>query len=90
MQPNQPPRNNVRQAVILDLSLFILDLLDPKKIQSRAEIGDHLLEVPSALVLMLRDSRVGDPTLFLFIYSLLKKQFANIKRGKSVIGVLRD
>lgn len=74
MQPNQPARNNnIRQAVMLDLSLFILDLLDARIIQERAEIRDHILEVPSALVQMLRDSRVGSPILFLFVYSLLVK-----------------
>jgi len=82
MQPNQPPRNNIRQVVMLDLSLFILDLLDSRKIQSRAEIRDHILEVPSALVLMLRDSRVGDPTLFLFIYSLLVKTIKKYKEKR--------
>lgn len=73
MQPNQPTGNNIRQAVMLDLSLFILDLLDARKIQERAEIRNHILEIPSALVQMLRDSRVGSPILFLFVYSLLVK-----------------
>ncbi len=79
MQPNQPLKNNIRQAVMLDLSLFVLDLLDPQKIQLKARDRDHLLEVPSALVLMLRDSRIGDPTLFLFIYSLLVKTIGKYK-----------
>lgn len=79
MNQNQTPTNNIQQAIILDLSLFILDLLDSRKIKERTEIRDHILEVPSALVLMLRDSRVGDPTLFLFIYSLLVKTINKYK-----------
>lgn len=82
MQPNQPQRNSVQQAIILDLSLFILDLLDPRKIRLSAESRDYILEVPSALVLMLRDSRVGDPTLFLFIYSLLVKTINKYKEKR--------
>lgn len=74
-QASQP-----QQVIMLDLSLFILDLLDPRKIQERAEIRDHILEVPSALVQMLRDSRVGSPILFLFIHSLLVKSINKYKK----------
>ncbi len=73
MEQNQTQKNNPQETILLDLSLFILDLLDTQKIQKNAAIRNHILEVPSALVLMLRDSRVGSPVLFLFIYSLLVK-----------------
>lgn len=71
--------NNPKQSILLDLSLFIIDLLDTNKIQKNATSNDHILEVPSALVQMLRDSRVGSPTLFLFIYSLLIKTINKYK-----------
>jgi hypothetical protein len=73
MTQNQIPQNNPQQAIILDLSLFILDLLDKNKIQQNVTLRNDLLEVPSALVEMLRDSRVGSPILFLFVHSLLVK-----------------
>ena len=62
-----------KQAILLDLSLFILDILDADKIKKNIIAHDHILEVPSALVLMMRDLKSGSPTLFLFIHSLLNK-----------------
>jgi LysM repeat protein len=73
MVQNQASPNKTRQAIILDLSLFILDLLDKNKIRQNVTTQGDILEVPSALVEMLRDSRVGSPVLFLFVYSLLAK-----------------
>jgi hypothetical protein len=73
MQKIPPRKNTPQQAIILDLSLFIIDLLDKNKIQQNVTTRGDLLEVPSALVEMLRDSRVGSPVLFLFVYSLLIK-----------------
>ncbi|MBK9207998.1 MAG: hypothetical protein IPL71_06735 [Anaerolineales bacterium] len=83
MEPSQTSNDNPRQAILLDLSLFILDLLDTTKIKENASIHGYVLEVPSALVQMLRDSRVGSPILFLFIYSLLVKIIQNNK-GKPI------
>jgi len=71
MVQNQASPNKTRHAIILDLSLFILDLLDKNKIRQNVTTQGDILEVPSALVEMLRDSRVGSPVLFLFVYSLL-------------------
>lgn len=83
MEQNQASKNTPRQAILLDLSLFILDLLDTNKIKENASVRDHILEVPSALVQMLRDSRVGSPVLFLFIYALLVKTI-NKYRAKQI------
>ncbi|MBK9927833.1 MAG: LysM peptidoglycan-binding domain-containing protein [Anaerolineales bacterium] len=83
MEPSQTSNNTPRQAILLDLSLFILDFLDTNKIKESASIRDHILEVPSALVQMLRDSRVGSPILFLFIYALLVKTI-NKYRAKQI------
>ena len=79
MEQNRSPESNKRQSILLDLSLFILDLLDARKLRENAEMRDHILEVPSALVLMLRDSRVGSPVLFLLIYALLVKTIQKYK-----------
>ncbi|MBI4761521.1 MAG: LysM peptidoglycan-binding domain-containing protein [Chloroflexota bacterium] len=73
MVQDRASNNTPRQAILLDLSLFILDLLDANKIKENASVRDRILEVPSALVQMLRDSKVGSPILFLFIYALLVK-----------------
>lgn len=83
MEPSQTSSSNPRQAILLDLSLFILDLLDTNKIKEYEPIRDHILEVPSALVQMLRDSRVGSPVLFLFIHALLVKTI-NKYRAKQI------
>lgn len=73
MVQSQIPPSGTRQAIILDLSLFILDLLDKNKIRQNVTTRGDILEVPSALVEMLRDSNVGSPVLFLFVHSLLTK-----------------
>ncbi len=62
-----------QRVIMLDLSLFVLDFLDPDKISQKFELSNDIFEVPSALVLMMRDSKSGSPILFLFIYSFLKK-----------------
>ena len=70
-----------KQAILLDLSLFILDILDADKIKKNIIAHDHILEVPSALALMMRDLKSGSPALFLFIHSLLNK-FIQKHQGK--------
>ncbi len=70
---NQQRIQYANQAIMLDLSLFIVDLLDTEKIKRGSLAPDHILEVPSSLVLMMRDSNSGSPILFLFMYALLKK-----------------
>jgi hypothetical protein len=70
---NQQRIQYANQAIMLDLSLFVLDILDADKIKQKPENSDHILEVPGALTLMMRDAESGSPILFLFIYSLLKK-----------------
>ncbi len=70
---NQQKIQYANQAIILDLSLFILDILDAGKIKKKYNTTGHILEVPGALILMMRDAESGSPVLFLFIYSLLRK-----------------
>ena len=82
MTQNHPQKSTPQQAIILDLSLFIIDLLDKNKIQQNVTIRGDLLEVPSALVEMLRDSRVGSPVLFLFVYSLLVKTITKYREKR--------
>lgn len=70
---NQQQSRTLKRVIMLDLSLFVFDLLDPVKINQKKHTRNKILEVPSALVLMMRDSKSGSPILFLFIYAILKK-----------------
>lgn len=58
---------NKRHAILLDISLFILDVLSPENILSRYRDDDILLEVPSAFVTMLQDAQSGNSLLGEFI-----------------------
>lgn len=73
MTENQQQNQHIRQAIMLDLSVFILDLLDTEKIKKKALAPNYILEVPSALALMIHDAKSGSPILFLFIHALLKR-----------------
>lgn len=67
------------QVILLDLSLFLLDLLSPPKIREALSSGDIIIEVPGALVSMMwsaiadtePNSNRGSSILFNFIYAHL-------------------
>jgi LysM repeat protein len=72
-------RQSVQQVILLDFSLFILDLLSPQKIKENVLSDNLILEVPGALVSMLWSARAdidsnsngGKSILFDFIYAHL-------------------
>ena len=59
-----------RHTVLLDISLFVLDMLSPEKIRNKYTQQDDsiVLEVPSAFITMIVDAQAGN---------LLLKQFIN-------------
>jgi LysM repeat protein len=69
-----------KQVILLDMSLFVLDLLSPQKIKKNVLEDNLILEVPGALVSMLWSAMADtDPTsyaeksiLFEFIYAHLQ------------------
>ena len=60
-----------RRAYLLDVSLFIFDVLNPEKIQRSVSRGNAILEVPSAFVTMIWSSVSGDTLLQDLIYAYL-------------------
>ena len=58
MQSPQPER----RMILLDVSLFALDLLDPVKVSEDIPTA-FSFEVPGAFVTMIRAARAGSPTL---------------------------
>lgn len=78
MNTNQNQPSN-QQAILLDLSLFILDLLSPQKLKENVLANTLILEVPGALVSMMwsakadinSNSNDGKSILVDFIYAHL-------------------
>jgi len=60
-----------RRAYLLDISLFIFDVLNPQKILRSVSDGNAILEVPSAFVTMIWSSVSGDTLLQDLIYAYL-------------------
>jgi len=67
--PEQPAPPDERRAYLIDISLFIFDVLDPKRIEEHLRLGNRILEVPGALVTMIWSARMGNPLLYNFIYA---------------------
>ena len=61
----------INHTVLLDISLFVLDVLSPENIIENYLNDNIILEVPSAFVTMIQDARAGNPLLGRFIYSHL-------------------
>lgn len=68
MQGSRPERHRV----MLDVSLFALDLLDPRRISEGAS-SEFFLEVPGAFVAMIWAARDGESVLSDLIYAYLLK-----------------
>lgn len=68
MESNQ---NSARppNRVLLDISLFVLDMLSPEKISEKYRQGDEefTLEIPSAFLTMIADAQAGNSLLLQFI-----------------------
>lgn len=68
MESNQ---NSARppNRVLLDISLFVLDMLSPEKISEKYKQGDEefTLEIPSAFLTMIADAQAGNSLLLQFI-----------------------
>lgn len=84
-EPSAP--SDERRAYLIDISLFIFDVLDPKKIEEHLKLGNRTLEVPGALVTMIWSARMGNPLLYNFIYAhilgMKKKGF--FEKSQSVL-----
>jgi LysM repeat protein len=81
---NDRPR---QRKVLLDISLFALNLLDPDKTREEAATGTFSVEVPGALVTMIQKAKVGDPELLLeFLYAYLLKRAQYKKHIKFLSG----
>lgn len=55
--------------VLLDISLFVLDMLSPEKVKNKYSQGDEefILEIPSAFLTMIADAQAGNSLLHQFI-----------------------
>lgn len=51
-----------KQVILLDLSMFVLDLISPEKLSDRFKSDDITFEVPSALVTMIWAAKADDDT----------------------------
>ena len=71
MEEMRSPRPE-RHRVMLDVSLFALELLDPLRI-SEGTSSEFFLEVPGAFVAMIWAARDGESVLSDFIYAYLLK-----------------
>lgn len=62
-----------QRKILLDISLFVLDMLSPEKIKSKysRDNDEIILEVPSALITMIVDAQVGNSLLKQFIRAYL-------------------
>lgn len=97
METNQNQQNGW-QVILLDLSLFILDLLSPQKIKESVITDSLILEVPGALVSMLwsakadtdSNSNEGKSILLDFIYAHLIGIKNNPSNQKSQEQIIRD
>lgn len=68
MESNQTSARSPNR-VLLDVSLFVLDMLSPEKIRDKYRQGDEefILEVPSAFLTMIADAQAGNSLLRQFI-----------------------
>lgn len=71
MEKRQSPESEPHM-ILLDVSLFALDLLDPVRISEDASAA-FSLEVPGAFVTMIRAAKAGSPTLRNFLSAYLLK-----------------
>lgn len=69
--PDNDGQIQERRAYLLDVSLFIFDVLNPEKILRGVSSGNATLEVPSAFVTMIWSSASGDTLLQDLIYANL-------------------
>jgi hypothetical protein len=69
MDENRNTQNNQRHVVLLDISLFVLDMLSPEKIKENYGKSENgiVLEVPSAFITMIADAQAGNSLLKQFI-----------------------
>jgi LysM repeat protein len=68
MESKQAPTRSPSR-VLLDISLFVLDMLSPEKIRDKYRQGDEefILEIPSAFLTMIADAQAGNSLLRQFI-----------------------
>ena len=78
-----------RRAYLLDISLFIFDILNPVKIIKSSSNNRVILEVPSAFVTMLWSSASGDTLLQELIYAYLIGMQKNGAFAKNKIEKIR-
>lgn len=69
--PDNDEQLQERRAYLLDVSLFIFDVLNPEKILRSVSDGNAILEVPSAFVTLIWSSVSGDTLLQDLIYANL-------------------
>ncbi|MBI3167034.1 MAG: LysM peptidoglycan-binding domain-containing protein [Chloroflexi bacterium] len=65
-------KQDERKAYLLDISLFVFDLLNLEKIINKVVTKEAVVEVPSALVTMIWSSISGDSLLIDLIYAHIK------------------
>ena len=72
-----------RRYVLMDVSLFTGDFLDPARLQFRAETSGFHLEVPGALVTMIQQAQAGDTLLTDVLYAYLRITYRELQRRRS-------
>ena len=72
--PSSHQYQSQKQAkhVLLDISLFAMEMLDPQRVVTKSDEGIVTLEIPGALATMIEDAKAGNPLLWQFIYAHLK------------------
>jgi hypothetical protein len=69
-----------RRYVLMDVSLFTDDFLDPARLQVSAESSGFHLEVPGALVTMIQQAQTGETLLTDILYAYLRMTYRELQR----------
>ncbi len=84
-------RQHKQQKILLDVSLFTQDFLDPRKVEEEAPRSPFSLEIPGALLAMIQAAQAENPDrLYEFLYAYLLKMHQDKKPIKLLGSSITD